>query len=154
MLPDRHEMTFYEKEEAGILGIQGDEVDVLSQFSAINGKALLTDPNISVIELRAAQHRQVHMRTDKEPFNDKRVRQAVALLINRDNIVKGLLEGKADYGNDSPFAPIYPIHRQDRPPAQAGRRAGQGAAGGGRQGELQRRAAHLAELRACRSTPR
>jgi peptide/nickel transport system substrate-binding protein len=48
------------------------------------------------------------MRTDKEPFNDKRVRQAVALLINRDNIVKGLLEEKSDYGNDSPFAPVYP----------------------------------------------
>jgi peptide/nickel transport system substrate-binding protein len=61
-----------------------------------------------VIELRASQHRQLHMRTDKEPFNDKRVRQAVALLINRDNVVKGLLEGKSDYGNDSPFAPVYP----------------------------------------------
>jgi peptide/nickel transport system substrate-binding protein len=48
------------------------------------------------------------MRTDQEPFNDKRVRQAVALLINRDNIVKGLLEGKSDYGNDSPFAPVFP----------------------------------------------
>ena len=107
VLPERHEMTFYEKEAAGILGIQGGEVDVLSQFSAINGKPLLTDPNISVIELRAGQHRQLHMRTDKEPFTDKRVRQAVALLLNRDNIVKGLLEEKSDYGNDSPFAPVY-----------------------------------------------
>jgi peptide/nickel transport system substrate-binding protein len=107
-LPDRNEIKFYEKEEAAILGVQGDEVDVLAQFSPVNGKPLLTDPNVSVIELRASQHRQLHMRTDKEPFNDKRVRQAVALLINRDNIVKGLLEGKSDYGNDSPFAPVYP----------------------------------------------
>jgi peptide/nickel transport system substrate-binding protein len=107
-LPDRNEIKFYESENASILGIQGDEVDVLAQFSPVNGKALLTDQNITVIELRAAQHRQLHMRTDKEPFNDKRVRQAVALLINRDNIVKGLLEGKSDYGNDSPFAPVYP----------------------------------------------
>jgi peptide/nickel transport system substrate-binding protein len=107
-LPDRNEIKFYEKEEAAILGVQGDEVDVLAQFSPVNGKPLLTDPNVTVIELRASQHRQLHMRTDKEPFNDKRVRQAVALLINRDNIVKGLLEGKSDYGNDSPFAPVYP----------------------------------------------
>jgi peptide/nickel transport system substrate-binding protein len=106
--PDRNEVKFYEKEEAAILGIQGGEVDVLAQFSAVNGKPLLTDPNVSVIELRASQHRLVHLRTDKEPFNDKRVRQAVALLINRDNVVKGLLEEKADYGNDSPFAPVYP----------------------------------------------
>jgi peptide/nickel transport system substrate-binding protein len=107
-LPDSNEIKFYEKEDAGILGIQGGEVDVLAQFSPVNGKALLTDPNINVIELRASQHRQLHMRTDKEPFNDKLVRQAVALLINRDNIVKGLLEEKSDYGNDSPFAPVYP----------------------------------------------
>ncbi len=107
-LPDRNEIKFYEKEEASILGVQGGEVDVLAQFSPVNGKPLLTDPNVTVIELRASQHRQLHMRTDKEPFNDKRVRQAVALLINRDNIVKGLLEEKSDYGNDSPFAPVYP----------------------------------------------
>jgi peptide/nickel transport system substrate-binding protein len=106
--PDRSEIKFYEQEEAAVLGVQGGEVDVLAQFSPVNGKPLLTDPNVTVIELRAAQHRQLHMRTDKEPFNDKRVRQAVALLINRDNLVKGLLEEKSDYGNDSPFAPVYP----------------------------------------------
>jgi peptide/nickel transport system substrate-binding protein len=107
-LPDRNEIKYYEKEDAAILAIQGQEIDLLAQFSAVNGKALLTDPNVNVLELRASQHRQLHMRTDKEPFNDKRVRQAVALLLNRDNIVKGLLEEKADYGNDSPFAPVYP----------------------------------------------
>jgi peptide/nickel transport system substrate-binding protein len=106
--PDRNEVKYYEKEEAGILGIQGDEIDILSQFSPVNGKPLLTDTNISVIELHSAAHRQLHLRTDKEPFNDKRVRQAVALLINRENIIKGLLEGKSDPGNDSPFAPVYP----------------------------------------------
>jgi peptide/nickel transport system substrate-binding protein len=106
-LGERNEIKFYEKEEAGILGVQGGEVDVLAHFSPVGGKPLLTDQNIEVIELHSSVHRQIHMRTDKEPFNDKRVRQAVALLINRENIVEGLLEGKADYGNDSPFAPVY-----------------------------------------------
>jgi peptide/nickel transport system substrate-binding protein len=106
-LGSRSEIKFYEKEEAGILGVQGGEVDVLAHFSPVGGKPLLTDQNIEVIELRSSVHRQLHMRTDKEPFNDKRVRQAVALLINRENIVEGLLEGKSDYGNDSPFAPVY-----------------------------------------------
>jgi peptide/nickel transport system substrate-binding protein len=107
-LVDRSEIKFYEKEEASVLGVQGGEVDVLAHFSPVGGKPLLSDPNVEVIELRSSVHRQLHMRTDKEPFNDKRVRQAVALLISRDNLVKGLLEGKSDYGNDSPFAPVYP----------------------------------------------
>ena len=107
-LPDRNELKWYEKEEAGVLGIQGGEIDILAQFSTVNGKALLNDANISVIELHSAACRQMHLRTDKEPLTDKRVRQAIALLINRENIVKGLLEGKSDYGNDSPMAPVYP----------------------------------------------
>ena len=100
-----------------------------------------------MIELRAAQHRQLHMRTDKEPFNDKRVRQAVALLINRDNIVKGLLEEKSDYGNDSPFAPVYPStdtsvaqRKQDVEKAKAL------LAEAGKE-QLQRRAARLERVR-------
>jgi peptide/nickel transport system substrate-binding protein len=47
------------------------------------------------------------MRTDQEPFQDKRVRQAMALLINRRALVDGLLDTKSDPGNDSPFAPVY-----------------------------------------------
>jgi peptide/nickel transport system substrate-binding protein len=43
-----------------------------------------------------------------EPFTDKRVRQAIALSIDRNALVDGLWEGRADIGNDSPFAPLYP----------------------------------------------
>ena len=48
------------------------------------------------------------MRTDVPPFNDKRVRQAMALLIDREALVAGLWEDKADPGNDSPLAPVFP----------------------------------------------
>jgi peptide/nickel transport system substrate-binding protein len=50
----------------------------------------------------------MHMRVDQDPFKDKRTRQAIALTLNRPEIVKGLFDGKADLGNDSPFAPVYP----------------------------------------------
>jgi peptide/nickel transport system substrate-binding protein len=105
---DRNEVRFYAEEQARVLALQGDEVDVLSNFSIAGGQALLTDPNVTVIEVRASQHRQIHMRNDKEPFTDKRVRQAMALLFNRQELVDGLFEGKADLGNDSPFAPVFP----------------------------------------------
>ena len=107
-LPDRSEVKFYKDEQARVLAIQGGQVDVVSNFSVAGGKALLTDPSINVIEIRASQHREMHMRTDQDPFTDKRVRQAVALLIDRQALVQGLFEGKADLGNDSPFAPVFP----------------------------------------------
>ncbi len=114
----RAEIKYYRNEQAWVLGFQGGEVDVLAQFSASGGKALLNDPNIRTIETRAAQHRQVHLRTDREPFRDPRVRQAVALLINRRNLVDGLFEGKADLGNDNPFAPAYPFTDKSLPQRQ------------------------------------
>jgi peptide/nickel transport system substrate-binding protein len=107
-LADTSEVKFYEDEQARVLALQGGEVDVVSNFSVAGGGALLEDPGYTVIEIRAAQHRKIHMRTDMEPFNDKRVRQAMALAIDRQAMVDGLFEGRADLGNDSPFAPVYP----------------------------------------------
>lgn len=108
-LADASEIRFYGEDQARILAIQGGEVDILSQFQVVaGGEALLNDPNITVTEVKAAQHRQIHMRTDQEPFQDKRVRQAMALLLDRPTIIEGFFQGKADLGNDSPFAPVYP----------------------------------------------
>jgi peptide/nickel transport system substrate-binding protein len=106
--PDRMELKFYDEEGPMVLALQGGEVDFVEHFSVSGGKALLDDPNVEVIAIRTATHRQLHMRTDQDPFTDKRVRQAIALTIDRPALVDGLWEGKADLGNDSPFAPVYP----------------------------------------------
>ena len=106
--PDSMDVKFYAEEGPMVLALQGDEVDFVEHFSVAGGKALLDNPDVTVIAVQTATHRQLHMRTDKEPFTDKRVRQAIALSIDRNALVDGLWEGKADLGNDSPFAPLYP----------------------------------------------
>ena len=105
---DKLDIKFYDEEAPMILALQGDEVDFVEHFSVSGGKALLGDDNVQVIAVKAATHRELHMRTDKEPFTDKRVRQAIALSIDRQALVDGLWEGQADIGNDSPFGPLYP----------------------------------------------
>ena len=107
-LADRNELKFFADEQAAVLALQGDQVDIISHFSVSGGQALLDNPDIQVIETRAATHRQVHMRTDMEPFRDKRVRQAIGLLLDRQAMVDGLFNGLADIGNDHPFAPVFP----------------------------------------------
>jgi peptide/nickel transport system substrate-binding protein len=107
-IADRIEIKFYDEEAPMILALQGDEVDFVEHFSVSGGQALLTDENVQVIAVKAATHRQLHMRTDKEPFTDKRVRQAIALSLDRPALVDGLWQGQADLGNDSPFGPLYP----------------------------------------------
>jgi peptide/nickel transport system substrate-binding protein len=105
---DRLDVKFYDEEAPMILALQGDEVDFVEHFSVSGGQALLNDPNVQVISVKAATHRQLHMRTDREPFTDNRVRQAIALSIDRQALVDGLWDGEADLGNDSPFGPLYP----------------------------------------------
>src|SRR3989442_9086779 len=47
------------------------------------------------------------MRTDVAPFTDKRVRQALALSIDRNAIISGLWNGKAQIANDHPIFKMY-----------------------------------------------
>jgi peptide/nickel transport system substrate-binding protein len=105
---DAVDWKFIADEQPRILALQGNSVQVVNHFSASGGQALFTDQNINVIDVKAAAHRQVHMRTDMDPFTDKRVRQAVALSLSRPDLVQGLLNGKAQIANDSPFLKLYP----------------------------------------------
>jgi peptide/nickel transport system substrate-binding protein len=107
-LPARTEFTFYADQQPQVLALQGGQVDVISQISVQGAQGLLNDPDVKLIKIRAATHRQVHMRTDVAKFADKRVRQAIAMTLDRPALVAGLFRGLAEPGNDSPFAPVYP----------------------------------------------
>jgi peptide/nickel transport system substrate-binding protein len=48
------------------------------------------------------------MRNDQAPFTDKRVRQAIALTLDRPGMLQALLNGAGVLGNDSPFSPKFP----------------------------------------------
>ena len=64
-------------------------------------------PGPRTIPLRTATHRYLHMNVKKAPFTDVRVRQAIALALNRPEIVQGLWGKYAEVGNDSPMWPGY-----------------------------------------------
>jgi peptide/nickel transport system substrate-binding protein len=106
--PDSVEVKFYDGEPPMVNALKAGEVDFIEHFSVSGGKALLDDPSVVVVGIKTATHRELHMRVDKDPFTDKRVRQAIALSIDRNALVQGLWEGRADLGNDNPFAPLYP----------------------------------------------
>jgi peptide/nickel transport system substrate-binding protein len=107
-LPDSTEFTFYDTQQPEILALQGGTLDVIGQFSVQGGQSLLSGSSVNVINLKSSAHRQLSMRCDQAPFTDPRVRQAIALTLNRPDIIQGLFAGKADPGNDSPFAPVFP----------------------------------------------
>ncbi len=105
---DRVEITFYEDYQPQILAMLGGQLDVIEQIPVLQGAALLSNPDVTIISTPSSAHQEVHMRTDMAPFTDKRVRQAVALTLDRPKLVDGLMRGKAQIGNDSPFMPAFP----------------------------------------------
>lgn len=105
---DRVEISFYEDYQPQILALQAGRVDVITQIPVLQGIGLLNNPDVDIISTPSSAHQQVHMRTDIEPFRDKRVRRAIALCLDRPKIVKGLMRDRAQIGNDSPFAAAFP----------------------------------------------
>jgi peptide/nickel transport system substrate-binding protein len=106
-LPSQTQFTFYADPAASILAMTGGSIDVLGQFAVTGGEALLNG-SYNVIKLKTSAHRELSMRNDQAPFTDPRVRQAIALTLNRPGIITALWKGFADLGNDSPFAPVFP----------------------------------------------
>lgn len=107
-LPDRVELSFYSDYQPQILALQGGQIDIIQQIPVLQGVGLLNDPNFDIISTPSTAHQQVHMRTDLDPFKDKRVRRAIGLCLDRPKLVQGLMKGRAQIGNDSPFAAAYP----------------------------------------------
>ncbi|MGA8709293.1 MAG: ABC transporter substrate-binding protein [Steroidobacteraceae bacterium] len=106
-LPARTRFIFYDSIQAQVLAMQGEQLDVLLHAPVQGSQALLADPRLRILSLKSSAHEQVHMRTDTGAFTDARVRRAIALCLNRQNLVKGLFRGMATVGNDSPFAPVF-----------------------------------------------
>ena len=106
-LPSQPQITFYDTQNPMILALTGSTIDVVGQFSVSGAQELLTG-SYNIIKLKSSAHRELSMRCDQAPFTDPRVRQAIALTLDRRAIVTALFKGYADVGNDSPFAPVYP----------------------------------------------
>jgi peptide/nickel transport system substrate-binding protein len=106
-IPAATEFTFYDIDTPAILALTSGSIDVVGQFSVSGGQQLLGG-GYNIIKLKSSAHRELSMRTDQAPFTDARVRQAMALSLDRPAIVTALFQGYADIGNDSPFAPVYP----------------------------------------------
>jgi peptide/nickel transport system substrate-binding protein len=100
--------TFYTAQQPQILALQGGQVDVIVQFVVQGAQALLNNSSYNIIKLKSANHRELSMRNDQAPFTDKRVRQAIALCLDRPGMVQALLQGFGVVGNDSPFSPKFP----------------------------------------------
>ena len=92
-----------------------DEPDVLRR----GPRDVLSNPKLRSSRSAGTPHREISMlisdRRRDQAVRGPRVRQALALTLDRPAIIKQLFNGFADLGNDSPFAPIYPSTNKSVP---------------------------------------
>jgi peptide/nickel transport system substrate-binding protein len=99
---------FYGSQQPQVLALQGGQVDLLNGIVPQGAEAILSSSQYKVFGRKSSGHREISMRCDRPPFNDARVRRAVALTLNRPGMISSLMAGHAALGNDSPFAPKFP----------------------------------------------
>lgn len=105
---DGVDVTYFSEDAAVVSALLGGSVDLIGQIQFATARALFNNANAQIISARGSTHRSVPMRVDQSPLDDFRVRQAIALTLDRPAIVKTLFNNLADIGNDSPFAPVFP----------------------------------------------
>jgi peptide/nickel transport system substrate-binding protein len=105
---DSVEVKYYSDTPPIVLALQGGAIDVFPQVPYQGSQALFSNSGITVMETPSSEYRTLQMRVDQAPFQDKGLRQAVAYALDRNGLIQGLFDGKAQLGNDHAFAPIYP----------------------------------------------
>ncbi len=76
-----------------IMMLKGGELDIAAIIPPDAIKQLESNPDIQVLTKPIARVRMITFNTQKEPFNDIKVRQAVSYGINREDLIKYVLDG-------------------------------------------------------------
>jgi peptide/nickel transport system substrate-binding protein len=115
---DGIEILFSDDNATQINGLLGDQADAVIQFAVSDADALFKDDQVTVESIRGAGHRQIWMNVREGTFsgeNGAKIREAVALGIDRQALIDQVLQGRGDIGNDHPIAPVYEFWDSTQP---------------------------------------
>jgi peptide/nickel transport system substrate-binding protein len=107
---DGSEFTFFDDTASMVTAYQGGQIDALVQFDVLSGAPLFNDTNFTVVDTPTTNHRQIWMHTDSGQFADKRVRQALALALDRPALIEQLFKGRGIPANDHVIWEFYPYY--------------------------------------------
>jgi peptide/nickel transport system substrate-binding protein len=99
---------WYEGTAPQVLALRAGHVDLAVQLSALEAAPFRRSKRFQIFDAPTAAHRMFGMRVDRDPLRDARVRRAVALTLDRPDLIRRILLGAGTLGNDSPFWSRYP----------------------------------------------
>ena len=105
---DRVVVTFYADPAPMVLALRGGQLDVVVQMSPQQSRSFKNNSKYRVYTVPVSSHNMFGLRVDTDPFKDARVRRAIAVTLNRPDIINRVLLGAGAVGNDSPFFNKFP----------------------------------------------
>ncbi|MBV7696309.1 ABC transporter substrate-binding protein [Streptomyces sp. TRM70350] len=97
---DELEFVVANEESARVNALLGGQVEYAHELNPTTARAHENQGQIEIVRLRNSAMQAFVMKTDRPPFDDKRVRQAFFLIADRKELVDGALSGAGEIGND------------------------------------------------------
>jgi peptide/nickel transport system substrate-binding protein len=104
---DAVELPLFPDLTAEVQNLLSGTTDVMSEVQQADYKRVSSAPGVVGQRVSSGRYVNVVMRMDTKPFNDARVRQALALAVDRDALVELVLEGLGETNSDDPISPQY-----------------------------------------------
>jgi peptide/nickel transport system substrate-binding protein len=94
---------------ARINALLGGQVHAIDNIPFSQTRVLDVTPGVKTLSAKTGAWLPFTMRVDEKPFDDVRVRQALRLIVDREQMIKQALSGQGSVANDmySPFDPAY-----------------------------------------------
>lgn len=104
---DRIELRVFPDLGAQVSSLIAGDIDLVATVEPTDFMRLESAEGIDALRSASGQFCNVNFGTDIAPFNDPRVRRALALCIDRESMVEFMTEGYGTKGNDTPINESY-----------------------------------------------
>lgn len=108
---DRVEVLVYPDPTAESSALISGDIDLIASVQPSEYARLASASGIAALRIPSGRFLNVNMGCDQKPFSDIRVRQALALTVDRPAMVGFVAEGYGTPGNDTPMNPAYRYYK-------------------------------------------
>jgi peptide/nickel transport system substrate-binding protein len=108
---DRVEVLVYPDRTAEASALISGDTDLMLSTAAGEYERLAKASGVKTLRTPSGQFLNINMGCDQKPFNDVRVRQALASTIDREAMVGFVAGGYGTPGNDTPLNAAYHFHK-------------------------------------------
>jgi peptide/nickel transport system substrate-binding protein len=122
---DEIQLIDFADQSALVNALSSGDIDVALDVPFAQAGTIEAAPELVLLESAAGNWQTITMRIDVPPFDDVRVRQAMRLIANREELVQRVLSGRGRVGNDmygvldASYPSDFPQREQDIEAAKA-----------------------------------